>query len=524
MSTSASDGEPGLIEDVLSLVIDHVSSVEDLKNIRLCNKLLAELAALRLFQSMTLVPFEGCLREFISFMGAKPHLAKCVRELSYDGGFRYHDAFVYNIKDHTICRHMIGFAVLDENDLVEQDLETVLLTRCLELLPLLIHLRVFEIHETRPHTCPRVKLPSYFRRGLSKDGSEKCRFSLLPVPSLSLCTRSVLLAYQSTRPKLHTLRIANFDFRTLLVNENTQQVLRTLPVYEGVFARLKEFDLHCGKIYESDTFGHYSPLVQENVRRLITATVRVERLHLQMAELSVASSRSRFPSMNSGLSPLARHKDGTLHTIATHTHLKSLRLTGMTCHQSELLAVVRNHRQTLKNLYLQDMTLTASPEDRDIPSCWVRLLVQLRPYRMTITLDGHFTNLRQQWWEVGRQPKDEPSPQTSSTLPNLKAQVQTWASGGGGEDICPIAQAAVRIDTNGKEKVVSEREHFRGDPSFKFVHVPLTGETWHDVTMRIGTETWDEHTRLNPNFDFDNAYMPDDDLALDPEWLLDWDD
>lgn len=481
MSTSTSNGKPGLIEDVLSSVIDQVTAAEDLKNIRLCSKLLAELAALRLFNSMTLGPFKDCLETFISFMEASPHIAKCVRELCYDAGDGY-----YTVKRRTKNRDrgvdLIRWATLDGIVLNGQDLEIGLLTQCLKLLPMLTHLRVVEIPPTPTPRSLRhsMHLEAYFRRLYSQENPTMWNFGSKSFPRLYLRTSSVVLACQSVRPKLHSLRIENVNAYTLRPSEPMRQIL---SASRSVFADLKEFDLGCGGDDESSTPRPLSLATQENVGQLIAATTSVERLHLKMTELYVPSSRSEIPSTYSWLSKLARDENGTLRNEPTHPYLKSLRLCRMIFHESELLTVVRNHRQTLRNLCLQDITLTTSPEDGDLPACWVRLLAQLRPYQIAITLDGKFTNLHHQWWKVTKHNSDL-LPVTSSGLTDLQTQVQTWASGSGSEDTCPIKKAALRIGVNGEEIVASEGEHFCGDSSFKMLEAPVQGGTWWDVIER----------------------------------------
>lgn len=80
------DTRPSLIDlpdELLEMVFSDVEK-KDLKNLRLTYRHLDDVSAALLFQQVVLLPMRGCIEGFDSVLSASPHLAACVKTISYN--------------------------------------------------------------------------------------------------------------------------------------------------------------------------------------------------------------------------------------------------------------------------------------------------------------------------------------------------------------------------------------------------------------------------------------------------------
>ena len=484
---------PDLPNEILHFIIEELPLI-DLKNVRLGSKLLAMLAEPRLFRHMILVPYVDCLEGFAQLM-QETSLAQHVQSLCYDGRRRYNRCAMPTPPD--VARTVNK--ILAENGFwndEQEGLESMLLVGCLKTLPMLKELLVpdLDMSPAAPNLLSDLLiLPSYFRR-ISRDADISFNRSEAQChPSAKIALLASHFA-KSTYTKFCATSLYHIDF---LEDTGRDAPPKEFRFYNNTFRNLKELSLEFAPYH-----GAQETYANKNLGSLITIAANVERLTLKVCNRDV-NLFTMFESKHSWLHPIARHPDGKLCTEPTLPRLTHLTLGHMVCQEVELLTLIHNHRYTLKRLELQEMSLVKGSEQAS-PPCWVRVLKTLRSYRIPLSLEGKFTNLHRQWWNISK--ANQPIRQ-----PSLKAQVERWALGKG-KDAYPLEKAAVKVGPDNKEIVPSREEFFRGDSTWSMVR-------WNHESLE------DENSDEEPDDDYyDEDDFDDDDSVFVGSFSEDYSD
>lgn len=347
----------------------------------------------------------------------------------------------------------------------DEGLELMLLSECLKALPFLRRVsgtELLPIHVERAITdSPPCNAPSHFDRlckefGEELNGVRFCRYPETNARGNTVTsTKVLLLSCFFAGVKLVELDLHDLDPTIFPRSSYSHGSLKELPMYQSIFGQLKSLRL----AFEPSEYINQDPPCRD-LANLLTSASKVESLTLILPDkLAASGGWYGLGAEHSWLSPLVRDDDGNgnITDKVILPKLTAFDLSCMVCQEAELVALIRSHRRTLKRLRLSDITLV--PEKDDDPSpCWVRLLKEIRPYRIEIALDSHFHNTKCQLWHV----ELNPFPPAQS----LKGATLKWLRGDPSEE-CPLERAAVKYEATGPDVRPWDELEFRGDHTFE---------------------------------------------------------
>ncbi|EXJ88266.1 hypothetical protein A1O1_05196 [Capronia coronata CBS 617.96] len=456
---------PELPNEVLQNIFDHIRLQEHLKNVRLACKLFAMLVEPCLFRRMVLVPYIDCLEPFARLMRDNP-IARHVKSIWYDVKWRYTAGLhpcrsvqqTYAIRDKMSANGLLS--------LRDEGLEIMLLSECWKVLPSLRRVFIEELlpREIDPDRRMPVigMIPSYlsrlFRDAGAGDPDLERGASFHPRHEFVPASKALLLSCYSAGTRLSELALCQLDSSTFLRGPGAIGAIKELSMYQTVFGQLKDLSLS----FEHSPQSIPSLVERQNFARLVTAASKVQTLSLT----GPAKQGVNLPDSQAGhswLASIVRDGEGKISNKVVFPHLTVLDLSCMPGQEDELIALISNHRNTLKHLTMSDMMLVPASSDGPSP-CWIRLFKQIRSYQIDVELEAFFSNSRSQLLRVGW----DLSPPASS----LKSMMLKWLRGEGSEE-CPMQRAAVKSDLKGADIEPKEEDFFEGDRTIRMLRVPI---------------------------------------------------
>ncbi|KAJ9615470.1 hypothetical protein H2200_001545 [Cladophialophora chaetospira] len=446
-----------LPNEVLQMIIScRALRGKDVKNFRLAGRTLARLAALRLFEMVTVVPYADHLEAFASFMRQEVTIAGLVHYLEYDVAWRYSRNLGVDEDDSEpdfalSFKEKLGRQALEAEE--HSSTELALLVNCMRALPSLRGVRVSE------WTSPSISIysddhdlvRSYFRK-LARPGRDIHLERLGKRYMPEFATKLLLMACCLAGVQLTNLDAGEVSIEQLIEPLPPSVSVKELSMYRAIFGGLNVLRLDFAReLCPTNTS------IRENLGKMLTSAVSIQELDLGLVQDPHIEYCAAKPQ-ESWLSSIVRESDGRLRNNAIFPRLTKLSLSKMVCQEQELVSLIRSHRHSLKQVCLGHIVLVHSPGDR-AAACWVRVLHQLRSIRaIKYVFYGHFNNQSCQWWDVRYVPTLSKS--------SLKSRLLAWLANDDPTE-CPLEHAAVRLNEDGDEVLVSEREMDGGDPTWR---------------------------------------------------------
>ncbi|KAJ9615472.1 hypothetical protein H2200_001547 [Cladophialophora chaetospira] len=202
---------------------------------------------------------------------------------------------------------------------------------------------------------------------------------------------------------------------------------------------------------------------RKNLASLVKSAKYLDRLSLGMPDYEVKAWNVVSPP-DCWLTPIMS-TEGELREKPYFHCLNILKLDSMVCLEESLIAFIRTHQRTLKELSLINMTLIWHIDLSIPPPCWVSVLKEVRKCQIArVKLGGKLTNMCRQWWDIRQDDWDYGSLGKLS----LKYLTERWMSRTWVEP-CPLERARVKLNEYGREFAVPADMFFAGDDSFRML-------------------------------------------------------
>ncbi len=406
-----------------------------------------------------LVPYVDCLEGFENLMSDNP-IACHVKELHYDAESRWEESWDwYSSISECSTAQFEAVDALREMELSAHDrtTEISLLSNCFRKLPNLKAIHVSEAYKVDlDNSAVSINdyRSSYFARLGRHLGGDFHLVKSEGCEGEAAGSTTAILACVAAERELEKFSVCNlepqffFHISTVDVVEDASETL----LARAFFSRLRHVDLRfefqINRFFANSSRWH----ANHHLGKVLTAARELEDLAIGgpgYKDPPFSESDAGSESDESWLSSIIRDENHAIRRAPLFPRLKNLTLDKVACQESELVAMVWNHRKSLKSLCLSNVTLVQDTGSDSIP-CLVRLLKAIRACNVPrVVLDERLSNNGSQCWQIK-------SYHSSTRGPNLKRRVEAWLTGKGGEEIERLEAMAVRIDADGKEIRSSE--------------------------------------------------------------------